>query len=63
MMKLAGTMNMSLDKIQAMLEKANLDNQHKERALAAEIAVEQQNAEKARAAGEEPGGSGGSVSL
>jgi hypothetical protein len=44
---------------QAMLEGKKMDIAHKERSLVAEAAIDRQNADDARAHGEEPGGSGG----
>jgi hypothetical protein len=62
MMMMAERMNMSIDAIQASLEKARMANDSKERQMAAEIAVEARNAAAARARGEDPTGSGGFIS-
>lgn len=72
--KLAQDHNLSMAQIQAMFQTAMVDAEtrmgiehmrtaSKERSLAAEIAIEQRNAEQDRAAGMMPTGSGGSISL
>ena len=45
MMKLAETMNMDLDKIKAQLQDHREEREHKERKMAAEIAVERNRPE------------------
>lgn len=61
MLALAENGDIKLSELRTMLEKSNLDNQSKERMLVAEAAIDHRNAEAARARGEEPAGSGGSV--
>jgi hypothetical protein len=53
----------SMAQIEAMLARAKIDTDSKERMFAAEVAVEEKNADEARAAGDEPTGSGGFVSM
>ena len=57
----AAKLNMSVQELEGMLAGKEMDHQSKERIFASEVAVEQKNAEAARARGEEPGGSGGYV--
>jgi hypothetical protein len=57
----AAKLNMSVQQLEAMLAGKELDMQSKERIFASEVAIEQKNAEEARARGETPGGSGGYV--
>jgi hypothetical protein len=59
---MAAKLNMSLQELQAMLAGKQMDHQSKERIFASEVAIEQRNAEAARARGEVPKGSGGYVS-
>lgn len=72
--RLANDRDISLNQIEAMFRTAMVDTQakvgmkqievgSKERALAAEIAVEERNARAARAMGENPTGSGGAISM
>jgi hypothetical protein len=61
MLELAAKGEITSAELQAMLAGKQMEIDHKERALVAEAAIDSANAEKARAAGEEPGGSGGSV--
>lgn len=72
--KLAQNREISLQQIEAMFQNTQadiaakfgmkkLDVDSKERSLAAEIAVERQNAAEARAMGENPTGSGGAISM
>jgi hypothetical protein len=58
----AAKLNMSLQELEAMLAGKQMDHQSKERIFASEVAIEQRNAEAARARGEVPKGSGGYVS-
>lgn len=62
-LRLSEESKISIGDIAARLQEANLARQSKERMLAAEIAVEQQNKAEAEAEGREPTGSGGSVSM
>jgi hypothetical protein len=57
----AANLNMSVQQLEAMLAGKELDHGSKERIFAAEVAIEQKNAQEARARGEVPGGSGGYV--
>lgn len=61
MLALAEKGDLTLAELRAMLESKKLDNDAQDRRLVAEAAIDNANAEKARAAGEQPGGSGGSV--
>jgi hypothetical protein len=61
--KLSEDREISITEINAKLQMARDAHQSSERKLAAEIAVEQRNADAARAEGQEPGGSGGAVSF
>ena len=61
MNKTAANLNMSVQELEAMLAGKEMDHQSKERIFATEVAIEQKNAEEARARGEVPGGSGGYV--
>ena len=61
MNKIAATLNMSVQELEAMLAAKEMDHGSKERIFASEVAVERENAAAARAAGETPGGSGGYV--
>jgi len=63
LIKLATMGNISLDKVEAALQMSRDTIASKERTFAAEAALEKQNAEEARARGEDPTGSGGSLSL
>lgn len=49
-------------RIEAMLQNTKLSHDSKERIFASEAALERRNAEEARAAGEQPSGSGGYIS-
>jgi len=62
LIKLAQTSNMGLDKLEAQLQISRDKIASDERKLAAEVAVDAANAAAARARGEVPKGSGGSVS-
>lgn len=62
LIKLAATGNMNLDQLEARLQMHREKLDSDERRMAAEIAVERQNAEEARARGEQPTGSGGFIS-
>jgi hypothetical protein len=62
MNKTAASLNMSVQQLEAMLAGKSMDHQSKERIFASEVAVEQKNAQEARARGEVPKGSGGYVS-
>jgi hypothetical protein len=63
MARAAQSKDISLAQIEAMFATKKLEVGSKERQLAAEIGVERRNAEEARARGDEPTGSGGSVSM
>jgi hypothetical protein len=62
LIKMAQESNMTVEDLRTKLQISREQAQHKERMFAAEIGFEQRNAEQARAAGEEPTGSGGSIS-
>lgn len=62
MLTLAEKLNMNEGQVRAMLAKARMDNESKERMLATEVAVEERNSKRAAAAGAMPTGSGGSIS-
>jgi hypothetical protein len=62
MMQTATRYNMTVEQLEAMLSGTKMKLDSDERKLAVEIAVEQRNAEEARARGEIPQGSGGSIS-
>ncbi len=62
LIKLATSREISLSQLQAMLASKKMDNETKERIFAVELGAEKQNAEEARARGEEPKGSGGYIS-
>jgi hypothetical protein len=57
----AAKLNMSVQELEAMLAGKEMDHQSKERIFSSEVAIEQRNADAARARGEVPGGSGGYV--
>jgi hypothetical protein len=61
MIELAAHGDISMEELRTELAGKHLDNQHKERMLVAEAAIDKENAADAREHGEEPGGSGGSV--
>jgi DNA-binding transcriptional regulator YdaS (Cro superfamily) len=61
LIELAAKGEISMEELRTDLQKTDLTNQHKERLFMAEAAVDRQNADDARAHGEEPGGSGGST--
>ena len=61
MNKTAANLNMSVQELEAMLAGKEMEHQSRERIFASEVAIEQKNAEEARARGEVPGGSGGYV--
>lgn len=63
MMELAQSRELTLEQINADLAKIREQNASKERALAAEIGVEEQNKREAQAMGREPTGSGGAISM
>lgn len=74
MMQLAQNREISLEQVAAMFRTKQLDaavklaatkeqSDSKERALAAEVAIERQNAREARAQGLQPTGSGGAISM
>lgn len=52
--------DLKLEELRTMLSAKKIDTDSKERMLVAEAAIDRQNAQDARAHGEEPGGSGGS---
>ena len=54
MNKTAAKLNMSVQELEAMLAGKEMDHQSKERIFASEVAVEQKNADEARARGEVP---------
>lgn len=53
--------DLKLEELRTLLQTKSLDGEHKERMLVAEAAIDRQNAVDARAHGDKPGGSGGSV--
>lgn len=59
MIELSQKGELSLEELRTMLAAKKLDNESKERMMVAEAAIDRANAAEARAAGEEPGGSGG----
>lgn len=61
-LKLIQKDGVDMAQIQAMLAGKKLDTDSRERLFAAEAAIEQRNAAEARAAGQEPSGSGGYIS-
>lgn len=63
MMELAQSRELTLEQINADLEKIRAQNESKERALAVEVAAEERNKRDAEAMGREPTGSGGAISL
>lgn len=74
MMQLAQNREISLEQVAAMFRTKQLDaavrlaatkeqSDSRERALAAEVAIERQNAREARAQGLQPTGSGGAISM
>jgi hypothetical protein len=61
-MKLIQKDGVDMKKIEAMLAGKEMDIGSSERKFAAEVAIEQQNTAEARAAGQQPTGSGGYIS-
>lgn len=61
-LKLIQKDGVDMKQIEAMLQNTKLGHDSKERIFAAEAALEQRNADEARAAGEQPKGSGGYIS-
>ncbi len=59
LIQLATTGDLTLEELNNRLQIKDLDNQHKERMMVSEHALEKKDAEEARARGEEPDGSGG----
>jgi hypothetical protein len=62
MMVMAEKYNLTVEQLQARLQETHIKTDSDERKFAAEAAIEQDNAERARSEGEEPTGSGGYIS-